>query len=85
MTDRDQAGITRPRVRPQQASHSSVPPPTILHSRGRGDLGEGGPAALIALLLPCSLTASLIPLRAPRGDSPEERVVLNADLPEPLG
>lgn len=52
MTDRDQACITRPRVRPQQAFHSRVPPPTILHSPERGDLGKGGLAVLIALSAP---------------------------------
>lgn len=49
---RGQDCVTRPKVRPQQALHSSVPPSTILHSPERGDLGKGGLAVLTALPAP---------------------------------
>lgn len=83
MRSRTQTCIVRPKVRQQQAFHSSVPP-TTLHSPKRGNLGKGG-ARLCANSTFCSPELHGLSYPIPSSPSPEERVVLNADLPQPLG
>lgn len=83
MQMRTQTCIVRPKIRQQQAFHSRVPP-TTLHSPKRGNLGKGG-ARLCASSTSCSPELHGLSYPIPSYHSPEERVVLNADLPQPLG
>lgn len=84
--DEDQ-GLHCQAQRPQQAFPSSAPPATTLHRPERGDLGGGGAGCADAASCTPEPPQALVSLSSQPGatDSPEECVVLNADLPQPLG